>query len=455
MSYAKRNLIRGVVALVCVGLTFFGTIAATNHAGKVSVTAVMADATPLRNGNYVRAAGVQVGTIESVTLDAQGRALVRMSVDTNLLPLHQDATATLVPQDLLGERFVALEPGTASAPEMTEPYTIPLERTKTAVDLRNVVDMVDNPTGTSLAMMLTTLGEGVGRNPKETADAIAALAPAMRDTQQLARVLSDQNQLLSRLVRTAQPVAEAAATQRGASMDRLVGATTATLKVTAANRQQVQDSLRQLPATLLSARRTLAEVAGVAPPTTENLRSLRPLTDDLTDVSVELRRFSEAADPALASLRPVLDKGKTLIDELRPVIGDLREGGGGLRDVSGSYRKLAEDGLSLRLVDLMEFMKGWSLCITDYDALGHYFRDILPYTPKLLGQTGAGMVPGAPNPVPTLPLPKSGRPPMPLGNAEGAPPEEYPPPRLPNNVTGLSPGQENSMMDQLLGGGER
>lgn len=458
MNRFRRNGVRALVALVCVGVASLSTVAATHkETGVVTVTAVMADATPLRNGNIVRAAGVRVGSIESVTLDAQSHAEVKMTIDRDVLPLHKDATATLIPQDLLGERFVALDPGSASAPEMSEPYQIPITQSKNSVDLQSVVDMVDDPTGTSLAMMMTTLGEGVGKNPKETADAIAALKPAMTQTKELAQVLSDQNVLLSRLVKTAQPVAEAAATQRGASMDRLVGSATKTLQVTAQNRQQIQDTLQRLPDTLASAQRTLANVAGLAPPTTRTLEDLRPITDDLTDVSSELRRFSDAADPALSSLRPVLGKGKDLLDEVRPVVADLRDGGDGLRGVSSSYHRLADGALSLRLVDLMEFMKGWTLSTSDYDSLSHYFRAVTPYTPKLLGQTAAGPIPGAPNPVPNLPLPRGGRTPIPGGGAENVPKEGSALPQLPHGTdhgaTGLSPKQENSMMDQLLGGG--
>ncbi|HEY4007192.1 MAG TPA: MlaD family protein [Pseudonocardia sp.] len=457
MSRLHRNGIRALVAAVCVGLTSLCTVAATsNQSGTIKVTATMSDATPLRNGNIVRAAGVEVGSVDSVTLNDQDQAVVTMSVDSGVLPLHKDATATLIPQDLLGERFVALDQGSPQAPPMTAPYSIPVSQTKSAVDLQSVVDMVDNPTGTSLAMMLTTLGEGIGKNPKETADAIAALQPALTNVQSLSQVLSDQNQLLSRLVQNAQPVADAVATRRGASLDRLVGSATQTLQATAQNREALQATLQRLPGTLQSAQVTLAHIAGVAPPTTATLRDIRPLTDKLTDVSDELREFSKATDPALSSLRPVLDKGKDLLDQVRPVVADLRPGGGDLRGVTSSYRQLADGALSTRLVDLMEFMKGWTLSTSDYDAFSHYFRAVTPYTPKTLGQTGAGPIPGAPqNPVPNLPLPRGGRPPLP-GDAHNAAPEPKSLPQLPgpsSGATGLSPNQENSMMDQLLGGG--
>lgn len=455
MSTVRRRAWRVLAVVAAVGLTVPGTLAAaggSDDSGDVRITAVMADATPLRSGHIVRAAGVEVGTIDSVVLGDDGAARVAMTVGREVLPLHQDATVSLITQDLLGERYLAIESGSVDAPLLAEPFTIPLSQTE-AVDLQDVVNVVDDPTGTALAMMLTTLGEGVGQNPQEVADTIAALEPAMRQTDDLATLLSEQNELLSNLVQTAQPVATAVATERGESLDRLVGSTTQMLSATAENQKEIRESLERLPGTLASAQQTLAEVAQVAEPATRTLAGLRPITDDLTDISAELQRFSDAADPALASLRPVLDTGNEMLDELGPLVQTLKPAGPDLRGVTASYNELADKALSSRLVDLMEFMKGWSLSTSDYDAVSHYFRAVTPYTPKTAGVTGAGPIPGAPeSPVPDLPLPGGGRTPLP--GAEGAPAEPNPPPSLPGGVTGLSEQQEQSMVGQLLGGGQ-
>lgn len=465
----SRVATRALAAVTCVSAAMFGTVAASSAAaaaddGVVTVTAAMEDASPLRNGNIVRASGVEIGTIDSVTLGPDRKPLVTMTVSDAILPLHQDATATVIDGDLLGERYVAIDPGTASSPEKAEPYVIPIERTRSVVDLQKVVDLVDDPAGTGLGMLMTALGEGIGTDPKQTAATIAAIKPAMTQTQELASVLDSQNEVLTRLVRSAEPVASAVATNRGESFDKLIGSTTRLLEVTSQNRQEIQDSLDRLPSTLQSAQRTLAEVSGLAPPTTRTLAELRPITDDLADISGELEDFSESLDPALASLQPVLEKGEDLLDQLGPVAKDLRTGADGLRGTTRDLDTLLHDGgISTRLVDLMEFAKGWTLSIQDYDAVSHYFKAVTPYSPKTGAQTVLGPIPGAPkNPVPdNLPLPEGGRMKVPFGDAEGAPKEEYPlpkPPKLPKigadgGATGLSQKQENNMMDQLLGGG--
>ena len=49
-------------------------------------------------------------------------------------------------------------------------------------------------------------------------------------------------------------------------------------------------------------------------------------------------RLSDAADPALGSLPPVLDRGAEMLKEAAPVASDLRDGGGGLRGVAGAAK---------------------------------------------------------------------------------------------------------------------
>lgn len=444
-----RSNKRIAIATVCALLVMATATAwaGTDGDEDVTVTAVFGDASPLVPGNEVRAAGVTVGEISSISLQ-QGKAHVEMALEHSVLPLHEDAQAVITDKDLLGERYVRLERGSPSAPLLSEPAVIAEEHTDRVVSLQEVLNVVDDPTGTALAALVTTLGEGASGQGPQIAAAIKALKPAMRRTSDLGRVLGEQNELLSRLVANAQPVAEAMAGKRGQRFDRLVGSTEQTLSAVAAERQAVEDTLQRLPGTLSKARKALARVAGVADSATPTLAGMRPITDNLPDISHELRRFADTADPALASLRPVLRRADKMLDEAAPLVAALRPAGPDIRGVSKSYRVLAEEALSGRLTNLMEFIKGWALSTTGYDQLGHFFRASIPLTPKALGQLAGGPVPGAPDsPVPDLPVPEGEPAPLPgpgedpVGNA------------LPgDSATGLSQEQENQMLSQLLGG---
>jgi len=471
----KRGIIAtlGVIALLAALLV--GTTGASEKES-VKVVAYFSDASPLVKGNAVKAAGVDVGTIESIEID-KGRARVEMELDHSVLPLHEDVTATITNQDLLGERFIMLDRGSDGQPELEEPMEIPEKQTSRVVDLQDVLNAVDTPTAEGLAALLTESGEGLRGQGKKANRALAALAPALRQADDLASILRDQNELLGNLVDTASPVAAALATKKGRSMDQLVDSATRLLDSVSAERAALQTSMEQLPSTLASAQATLAELAGTARPATRTLRRLRPITDDLPTISKELRRFADAADPALGSLPPVLEEAKRLLDKAAPVVADLRPAGDGLVSTMRSADQLTDGALSGKsLIDLMEFVKGWSLATSDYDAISHYFKAMIPLSPNALGDTAAGLVPGLPDdilhglPMPSAPdLHLPGRKDEPdkadtkgtRDDRGGQTPKNdlgtlldgvLGGSRTSQSATGLSAQQEQNLLQQILGG---
>jgi phospholipid/cholesterol/gamma-HCH transport system substrate-binding protein len=445
-----------VVALVALVLAASAVVVAVQrmNAG-VHITAMFRDASPLYPGNAVRASGVQVGKIDSIDL-VDGMAQVKMTVDDSVMPIHNDAKATIVEQDLLGERSITLDRGTPSAPlDDSSSIVIPVDHTFRSVDLQSILNGLDDPTGAALASFVTTLGQGVNGSGPQIAKGIEQLAPAFRNANDLSQVLNGQNALLGHLVDNLQPVLSAVDTDNGKKLDDVVGASDQMFGALADNRGAMQDALQRLPGALASAQTALANVAGVADDGTPTLRSLRPLTDQLTDVSGELYRFSDAADPALSSLKPVLERGRDLLDELRPVARSLHDAGPDLRDTAHNARPLVDQGLSgPGLTDLMEFVKNWSLSTNGYDGISHLFRVFVRYSPKASGQALVGPVPGAPY----APIQGIAPPDPTPGVAPLAPyPDRTAPARRAqkpgdNDVTGLSNQQEQGMVDQLMGG---
>lgn len=416
------------------------------------ITAIFTDAMPIVAGNYVRASGVQVGEVDSVNL-VNGKAQVVVKLNDRI-PLHQDATASITANNLLGEKYVEIKNGSPGAPLMQEPYLIPESRTRSRVDVADVVQSVDDPTGKALGMMLTSLGQGVDGHGKDAAEAIDRLAPSMRQVQGLSAVLNEHNSLLDSMIDHLQPVAGALEGNQGVELDKLVDTTTTTLGAVANQREATAQTIRELPSTLLQARERLAQLAGVADPTTDTLRELRPVTDQLRDISAELKDFSDAADPALGSLQPVLDRGTDMLRNARPVARDLKDAGGGLRGVGSAAKELSPNVLGDNLTQLMEFMKGWSLATSDYDAVSHYFKAIVPESPQSVGQGVMGPV--GPlhgvNPLGGLPVPAPPRPDLP-GRHGGDTSAGKDAPRGPEgSATGLNPSQESGMVGQMLGG---
>lgn len=434
----------GGVAVVA--LVSFTGMPATQPATS-TVNAVFADASPLVPGFTVRSHGVKVGEVESLTV-LGGKAWVALSIDdTAARPLHTDATAKIRPVSLLGERYIDFDRGTPSAPLAPAGALIDEAHTASAVDLSDVLDTVDKPTGTALAALLTTLGDGTRGRGRDVDATIAALAPSLRRTDGLVDILNQQNKTLAELIDRAAPVAGALASNQGRDLDQLLASTDLLLRTTTANQKALDEILRRLPRTLRDARGTLAQVSGVAEQGTGTLRGLRPFSDALPRITGELQGFSDAADPALDGLDPVLRHGRKLLNEADPLVRTLRPAGGNLRSVSASARPIVAS-LTSHVTDVMEFIRGWALSTSGFDGVSNYFRgtvivDQSTATGLLPGGT-PGILPKSSGPIDKTPVPK---PPIPmlLGNDTGSTDQ--------NNVTGLSPDQEHNMVGQLLGGG--
>lgn len=435
----NRNARGGLIALVVLAVVAGTAGAVATRSDETTVTAVFANASPLVVGNSVKAHGVTVGQIKSIDLRA-GQAHVTFELDGDLVPLHRDARAKIRPVSVLGERFVELDPGSAQAPPLGEREVIPIERTGSAVDLDQVLNTIDDPAGTALAALITTMGEGSRGQGPEIAAAIKALAPAMNQQDELLRLLNGQNAVLTKLIDQAEPVLTAMAGGRENRLDGLVGSTERTLSAVAADRAAFDAVLGELPRSLTQARTTLARLGGVTESTTPTLAGLRPLTGNLRDVGTELERMAEATEPALASLQPVLERAQRLVDEAAPLARALRPAGENLRGMTAGAGPVVA-ALHRNLGNLMDLVKYWALSTNGRDGLSHYFRAVAVVTPGALTRTVTGAVPGAgsatqppdlPDLLPSLRKPTVGQ--------------------APGNVTGLTESQEKSLIDQLLGG---
>ncbi len=445
----------GLLSLALVPVLVTGCSSSSESGGQ-QITAVFTDAFPIVAGNYVRASGVKVGLVDSVNL-VGGKAQVVMKLD-KAIPLHQDTQVLITANNLLGERYVEIDNGSPNVPLLQQPYMIPETRTRSRVNLEEVVNSVDDPSGKALGLMLTSLGEGFDGNGKRAAAAVAQLQPSMKQVQALSKVLNENNGLLDSLIDHVQPVLGALEGNQGKELDGLVDSTTTTLGAVAAERQAAAQTIQELPATLAEARSRLAQLAGVAYPTADTLRSIRPFTDQVKDISAELKDFSDSADPALAALQPVLDKGTSMLRQAAPVIENLRQGGDGLRNTGKAARQLTPTVLGDNLTQLMEFMKGWSLATSDYDAVSHYFKAVIIAPPGELGQGLAGPIGPAPQePTAGLPVPTPPRPILPgRQGGDSSAGKDFPRGTGRNapgaTSTGLTKDQEHAMVGQMLGG---
>jgi len=436
-----------------------GGVAAEPERSDLEITAEFTDAGAIIKGNDVMVDGVRAGSIRRLDLH-DGKARVTFSVDAAFTPLHTDATAAIRVVSLLGERYLDLDRGSPSAPVLEDGAVIPASRTQRAVELQEMLDVVDQPTGTALAALIMTFGEGMAARGQDAAAALDALGPAFTETARLLDILGGQNQLLAALIDRSEPVLAAMGADRGQRLDRLVAASDELLAATAAKKPALDEALRRLPTALDTVRSALAELSNLAGRTTPVLASLRPLTGDLRQIAVELGTFADASGAALASTDPVLEKARELVAAASPVTAELRAAGGDMQTASRGTRTIVE-ALPEDLSNLLDFVRGAALASAGHDGISHYLRIFILATEGVVGvvpspgadpaTTGTPRTPGplpAPGPggspaLPTVPpLPPVGAVPAdPTGAGDAG------------SATGLTSEQERSLLRYLLGAG--
>ncbi|WP_225869247.1 MlaD family protein [Nocardioides sp. Root79] len=355
-------------------MTSIAGLRAMNDDERPDVFAVFASASPLIEGNDVKVAGVTVGKVESIEV-RDGKALVGMSLDEDALPLHDDAKATIRPLSLLGERFVEIDRGTADAGTLASGDTIPVDRTSSAVDIDQVLNALDEPTGQALAALLTSVGNGMADRGEKVDGAIKALQPALEDTDKLVKVLDDQSAVLARMVTELQPVATSLASDNGKKLDGLLDAADELLRSTAAKQSELDATLTALPGTLASGRRTLRALRGAADATTPTLANLRPTTAVLSELTQELSGFAQAGAPAMKDLQPVLQRAQTLLKAAGPVAASMRRSSPNVLRAARGLQPIGTELIS-NLRHVLDFAKFWALTTNNSDGLSNYFRSL-------------------------------------------------------------------------------
>ncbi len=171
-------------------------------------SAVFTDASGLRDGQFVRAAGVEVGKVSKVTLiDGDRRVLVDFRVDRSL-PLDQATTASIRYLNLIGDRYLELKRGD-SGRRLTPGATIPVEHTQPALDLdaliggfRPLFKALDPDKVNSIARSILTVFQGQGATINDILDQTASLTATLADRDQaIGEVISNLNTVLATTVK--------------------------------------------------------------------------------------------------------------------------------------------------------------------------------------------------------------------------------------------------------------
>ena len=171
-------------------------------------SAMFSDVSGLRAGQFVRAAGVEVGKVSKVTLvDGDKRVLVEFGVESSL-QLDKATTASIRYLNLIGDRYVELKRGDTG--QLLAPGgTIPLEHTQPALDLdaliggfRPLFKALDPDKVNSIAQSIITVFQGQGATIDDILDQTTSLTATLASRDQaIGEVIKNLNIVLATVVK--------------------------------------------------------------------------------------------------------------------------------------------------------------------------------------------------------------------------------------------------------------
>ncbi|WP_246398283.1 MCE family protein [Mycobacterium vicinigordonae] len=133
----RRAAMALVVFVVVCAMCAFGLLAVFAQLRFDDVQAyraVFSDVSGLKEGDFVRIAGVEVGKVKKISITKEGTALVEFSANATVA-LTNSTAAAIRWADPIGTRYLALLEGADGARKLNPGDIIPIDRTEPALDL--------------------------------------------------------------------------------------------------------------------------------------------------------------------------------------------------------------------------------------------------------------------------------------------------------------------------------
>ncbi len=208
-SAIKLGIVSLVLLLITVSIVVVFAQLRFNRTN--SYTAEFSNATGLKDGQFVRASGVEVGKVKNVRLIEGGtRVQVDFTVDRSI-PLYQSTTAKIRYLNLFADRYLELTRGEGEGAEKVLPPGgfIPLSRTSPALDLDALIGgfkplfrALDPDKVNTIASAIVTVFQGQGGTINDILDQTAQVTAHIAERDQaIGEVVKNLNVVLDTTVR--------------------------------------------------------------------------------------------------------------------------------------------------------------------------------------------------------------------------------------------------------------
>jgi ABC-type transporter Mla subunit MlaD len=386
----RRLLAIGTILLAAAALALLGT--GSGSGGSYKVRAIFQSAFSVIPGEDVKIAGVKVGKIDSLDVTPQQKAAVVLDITrTGFQDFRQDATCTIRPQSLIGEKFVECTPtqprppGAQPAPALKRitqgkgkgQYLLPVDRTSKPVDLDLLNNIMRLPYRERFTIILNELGTGLAGRGADLRQAIDSANPGLKELDKVLEILAGQNRTLARLATDSDTIMAPLARDRAKVADFVVKAN-AVSQASAERASGIEANIQRFPAFLRQLRPTLVRLGGLSDEMTPVLTDLGSEAPSINRFIMQLGPFSKAGTPALKSLGAASVPGRVALVKAKPIVADLKTLAGQAKPLTANLAALTgslqDSGGIERLMDYLFYQVA---AINGYDQFGHYLRAAL------------------------------------------------------------------------------
>jgi phospholipid/cholesterol/gamma-HCH transport system substrate-binding protein len=389
------------------------------------VRAVFDNGAFMVQGEQVRVAGANVGTIESVDVSmpgqtvayrngkpvsVPGKAIIVMDItDPGFQDFRSDASCQIRPQSLIGEKFVDCRPTLPRAPgspvapplkkipdgqEGAGQYLLPLGSNGTSVDPDLINDIQTLPYAQRFRLIFNELGAGLAGRGDDLEVVVKRANPFLRDVDRLFGVLSDQRDQLAQLTSDSDEILRPLARERSHVAGFFTNAGAAG-QASSEKGPELEEALQKFPTFLREFRLTMNSLQGFSDAAAPVFADLGKAAPSLTDATRTLTPFSEATTVALKSLGETGEASGPIFQEAEPII----------RKTTQLAKTGALPNTELaKLLTSIEQTKGWdglveliynsTATLNGFDQYGHFGRTLvtlsncLDYEPASGGASG-------------------------------------------------------------------
>jgi ABC-type transporter Mla subunit MlaD len=376
-----------VAALVAVVLL---ATSAGGSNGSYTVRAIFDDAGNIISGENVKIDGVKVGTVGSVTATPQAKAAVVLNISNpGFKDFRSDASCTVRPQALIGEKFVDCLPtqprvaGTPLSPALKKigkgregsgQYLLPVQNTHSPVDVDLLGDISRLPERQRLTIILNELGAGLAGRGSDLRAVIRRANPALQELERVLAILAGENKVLAKLAVDSDRSLKPFAAVRGRVADFIVQSNTVA-QASARHRGALARNLQLFPPFLKQLGPAMERLGRFADQTTPVFNNLKIAAPGINQAFTHIPAFSNSSTaffkslgstakvsgPALVSLQPLLARLESLGNAAKPFAGNAAALLSSLRDTGGLER-------------ILDFIFLGAGSTNGYDALGHFLR---------------------------------------------------------------------------------